>query len=297
MTTQHPVVCFGEILWDVLPSGIEPGGAPMNVAYHLRKLNIASALITRVGTDDYGKALAALLTQQNIGTEYLQIDIHHPTGLVYAQPNERGDMQYDIVYPSAWDFIEYSEGYIPLLQQAEYLVYGSLITRNETSKNTLLQLMPLAKKRVLDINLRPPHFTKEVVEQLFEKVDMLKLNADELQLISSWYGSANNIYDDIKLLQDKFHIPIIVVTRGSEGAILNDNGNIYEHNGYQVIVGDTVGSGDAFLAGLLYQYLQQAPPDEALDFACATGALIAAHHGACPQYELSEIVELLHSKQ
>ena len=134
MTTQHPVVCFGEILWDILPSGTKPGGAPMNVAYHLRQLNIASALITRVGTDDYGKNLAALLTQQQIGTEYLQIDIHHPTGVVYAQPNERGDMVYDIVYPSAWDYIEYSEGYIPLLQRAEYLVYGSLSTRNDISK-------------------------------------------------------------------------------------------------------------------------------------------------------------------
>lgn len=287
------VVCFGEILWDVLPSGTKPGGAPMNVAYHLRKMGVHPAMITRIGTDDYGKELAALLTQQDIGTEYLQVDIHHPTGVVYAKPNEKGDMTYDIVFPAAWDFIELSEGHPPLLQEAEYLVYGSLSTRNDVSRNTLEQLLPLAKKRVLDINLRPPHFNQLLVEQMLANVDILKLNEEELHLIAGWFGKVNSLQDEVKLLQNHFHLPIIVVTRGGEGALLNDNGSFYEHAGYKVTVGDTVGSGDAFLAGLLYQFLQGSPPQKALEFACGIGALIASYKGACPDYQLTEINQLM----
>ena len=36
--TARPIICFGEILWDSLPRGLFPGGAPMNVAYHLKQL-------------------------------------------------------------------------------------------------------------------------------------------------------------------------------------------------------------------------------------------------------------------
>ena len=292
---SRPIVCFGETLWDILPSGPKPGGAPMNVAYHLQKLGTHPALISRIGTDEYGKSLAVLLPQQHIGTEYLQVDIHHPTGVVYAEADEKGDMQYDIVYPAAWDFIEYSDGHMALLQQAEYLVYGSLSSRNTVSRQTLQQLMPLAKKRVLDINLRPPHFDPPMVEQLVNGVDILKLNESELQLIAGWYGKTDTLKEATVLLQDRFSIPVIVVTCGAEGALLNDNGHIYEHKGYTVTVGDTVGSGDAFLAGLLYQFLQNAPPEKALAFACGIGALIASYTGACPNYHLAEIDDILAS--
>ncbi|MBD0352658.1 MAG: carbohydrate kinase, partial [Flavisolibacter sp.] len=62
----YQVVCYGEILWDVLPSGELPGGAPMNVAYHLNKLGLMSALITRIGKDERGEKLKALLNQHSI---------------------------------------------------------------------------------------------------------------------------------------------------------------------------------------------------------------------------------------
>ena len=58
---NKPIICFGEILWDILPEREVPGGAPMNVAYHLNQLGHATALFTRVGIDDRGKALLKIL--------------------------------------------------------------------------------------------------------------------------------------------------------------------------------------------------------------------------------------------
>src|SRR6476660_5584053 len=105
MKQKPEVVCFGEVLWDVLPSGALPGGAPMNVAYHLRKLNHPVSLITAIGSDNYGTALVDLLSQWGIGAEHCYGNTYQPTGIVYAQPKSPYEMVYDIVYPSAWDFI------------------------------------------------------------------------------------------------------------------------------------------------------------------------------------------------
>ncbi len=292
-TAGKQVVCFGEILWDILPAGELPGGAPMNVAYHLHKLNRSPSLITSVGSDQYGSALMELLSQWGICRDYVSINKNKPTGIVYAQPNGPHEMIYDIVYPSAWDFIFWDDRYTSLVQDADYLVFGSLACRNYTSANTLFKLLESAKTKVLDINLRPPHFSTRVVEQLLHKTDILKLNLAELELITCWSSTSLIVADRMQVLQDRFRIKTVVVTMGSEGAALCMDGIFYQHPGYKVQVADTVGSGDAFLAALLSKLIDRSPPQEILDYACAMGALIASYSGACPDYSIQEITALI----
>lgn len=74
------VACFGEILWDVLPDGKKPGGAPMNVAYHLNRLGIESHMISRVGDDRLGEELKEFLQKMGLTIDYIQLDdLHKPT--------------------------------------------------------------------------------------------------------------------------------------------------------------------------------------------------------------------------
>ena len=287
--TGNKLVCYGEILWDVLPSGELPGGAPMNVAYHLHKLNQAVSLITAIGNDFHGTALVNLLEKWGIGTEHCHIDHYHPTGIVYAHPKGPHEMIYDIVYPSAWDFIIWNDNYTPVMQETDYLVFGSLACRNYTSANTLFKLLETARNKVLDINIRPPHFSAKTVEQLLHKTNILKLNLAELDLIAGWYSPLQIVTDKIQLIKDRFSIDTIVVTLGDKGALLCMDGNFYEHPGYKVQVADTVGSGDAFLAAFLSRLIAKAPPETILDFACAMGALIASYRGACPEYNIEEV--------
>jgi fructokinase len=290
--TRNKLVCYGEILWDVLPSGELPGGAPMNVAYHLKKLQQEVSLITAIGNDQHGTALVNLLSKWGIGAEHCQVDRYHPTGMVYAQPKGPHEMIYDIVFPSAWDFIFWNDTYAELMQETDYLVFGSLACRNHTSANTLFKLLETAKNKVLDINIRPPHFSPKTVDQLLHNTNILKLNEAELELIAGWYSSLQTVTDKIQLIQDRFLINTIVVTLGDKGALLCMDGNFYEHPGYKVQVADTVGSGDAFLAAFLSQMIHGAPPEKMLDFACALGALIASYPGACPDYDIHEIKTL-----
>ena len=290
---SHQVICFGEVLWDILPSGEVPGGAPMNVAYHLHKLHRNPAVITRIGRDDKGHEIETLFAGKGVCTDYFQVDDEHETGKVYARLVAENEMAYEIVQPVAWDFIEWNERYASLLAEARYFVFGSLAARSERSRATLMQLLEAAGQCVFDINLRAPHYSRNTVEDLLRRTSLLKLNESELGLLSEWYGLAGDDQERIQRLADRFRLSTAVVTLGGDGALLLADGRVYRHGGFRMKVQDTVGSGDAFLAGLLSQLMEDAAPEEALRFANGLGALIAGKRGACPDYDLSEVRQLL----
>ena len=93
------------MLWDILPSAAVPGGAPMNVTYHLHKLQKNPALITRIGDDEKGKELTEIFSSKGVCNDFFQLDQQHETGKVYANMNDHHEVVYDIVKPVAWDFI------------------------------------------------------------------------------------------------------------------------------------------------------------------------------------------------
>jgi fructokinase len=291
--TKPAVICFGESLWDVLPTGPLPGGAPMNVAYHLKKLGENPLLVTRVGLDAYGKDLIDLAASKGLRTDFFQIDPEHPTGLVYATSGAHQEMSYNIVYPSSWDFISWEENYSSLLGQADYLVFGSLTSRSEASRQTLYRFLEGGATKAMDINLRPPFYNRPHIEYLLQKANILKMNIHELELITGWFSRVRQHEDRVSLLQDRFNINTIIVTMGEEGAMLNHLGAYYYHPGITVQVADTIGSGDAFLAGFLHQLIQDADMQEGLHFSSALGALIATYPGACPEYTHADIELLL----
>ena len=294
-TKSPPVVCFGETLWDLLPDGKLPGGAPMNVAYHLTKLGKDPAIISRIGNDSLGKELMEVFELKWIDTRYFQFDNQYATGKVFATIKEDNEVQYDIVKPVAWDFIQWKDEYESLIAGAEYFVFGSLATRSKISKSTLYKCFESANTKVLDINMRPPYFNKKIVGELLRKADILKLNLAELHLITGWFNEYNSDEDRMKLLKEKFDIGTIIVTKGGAGAILNIDDAFYHHEGFTVTVADTVGSGDSFLAAILTKFLDHANPVDTLGFACGVGALVASYSGGCPDYSLEEIHELMNT--
>lgn len=287
--SPHPVVCFGETLWDILPGGKLPGGAPVNVAFHLQQLGKNPAVISRIGADELGMALLQVWEARRVNTQFFQQDKKNPTGKVYAEIKENNEVQYDIVKPAAWDYIRWKEEYAQLVGQASYFVFGSLATRSRQSKNTLFNCLEAANTKVLDINLRPPYFSKKAVEELLTRADILKLNLAELHLITGWFNHYANDEDRMRLLKEKFGLHIIIVTKGGDGAILNIGDAYYHHPGYVVEVADTVGSGDAFLAATISKLIDRAPPPEIIDFASRLGAYVASQEGGCPPYTLHAI--------
>jgi fructokinase len=194
----------------------------------------------------------------------------------------------------AWDFIEFVPEMERVISTADYFVFGSLASRDEITRKTLLKNLEFAKIKVLDINLRTPHFNKEIIEELIRKADILKLNLSELNLISEWIGNQfKNDEERINSVSKKYNIKTIIATKGGDGAMLFVNKKFYYHPGYKVKVADTIGSGDSFLAAIVSKFIDGVPPEKALDFASALGAFVASKSGACPDYEIKDVIQLM----
>jgi fructokinase len=290
MALKPHVVCFGEILWDILPADVKPGGAPMNVAYHLSRLGISPALISRVGNDEKGSALLRLLESWDLPTHFCQVDYEHATSEVHTQMTANHDVFYNILAPVAWDFIGFRPEFEELMHKSDALVFGTLASRNMVSRETLLRLIEMSKFNIFDVNLRDPHYTVELTEQLLYKTNLLKLNASEMQTLSGWFCKpSGSLNDCAMMLQEKFSIGEILLTRSSLGASYFTPSIQYDFSNYRVEVADTVGSGDAFLAGFVAKRIQHESIDTAITYAGALGALVTMHPGACPQYTLDDL--------
>ncbi len=283
------IVCFGEVLWDIFPEGSRAGGAPFNVAYHVHKMGIDVKMLSRVGNDKLGKKLTGQISDWGITTDYIQIDHEHPTSTVLAKIDEHNEASYEIINHVAWDYIEYLPEHRELVAEADAFVFGSLSARNETTKNTLLQLLEVAKLKIFDVNFRPPFVDVELIKTLLYKSDIVKMNKAELRHILELTGHEyTNEEQSIEFLQQHFGIGEVVLTKGSKGARYFTGKENYSFNAVPITIADTVGSGDSFLSGFISKRIPEETPEEIMTQATALGAWITSKSGACPDYELSD---------
>jgi fructokinase len=287
-------VSFGEILFDVFLEHKKIGGAPLNVASRLNSLGGDVAMISAVGKDVNGEQIVGYLNDLGINTDAIQVKENYPTGLVNVILNEKGNASYDINYPAAWDKIETSKENIAIVENADFLVYGSLSSRDSVSKDTLKQLLDVAKYKIFDVNLRVPHYTKKNILELLHEADFIKFNDDELnEICEDLNSNIKSLEQNIKFIAKETNTNTVCVTLGSHGAVLYSNDTFYYNCGFKVNVVDTVGSGDSFLASLIIKLLSGDNPQYALNYACAIGAIVAQNEGANPVISQSEIDEFL----
>jgi fructokinase len=288
------IVCFGEVLFDVFPSHRKIGGAPLNVGLRMASLGIDTQIISRIGQDEIGKELLDFVTQNGVTTDSIQVDKSFATGEVLVKLDEKGSASYTINYPVAWDKIEATPEAQNAVANADALVFGSLVCRDNTSYQSLLTLLNSAKYKIFDVNLRAPFYTKELLSDLMNKADFIKFNDDELYEISAFLGSPfHSLEQNIQFIAETTKTQHICVTKGSHGAVLFYNNRLFYNSGYKITVADTVGAGDSFLAGLLTKLLTGVAPQEAINFACALGALVAQEEGANPIISTEAIAKFM----
>lgn len=291
---KDTIICFGEVLFDLFPSGKKPGGAPMNVAIHLRNLEMNSAMVTAVGDDVHGKELISFLEERKVKSHLIQ-EAEYPTGTVEVQLDARGIPSYRIVEHVAWDHID--DAFLSEeIEDTAFIVHGSLACRSETSRESLLKLLNASRAKVVfDLNLREPYYDQQLIEKLIRSADILKLNELELGILAEWNGWKSTSDKDrlLELLANYPQLELVLVTQGGEGAMVWQNGNIVHAKSLKVEVVDTVGCGDAFLGAFLAEYHRNDDVKAALSFAMATGAFVATHHGANPKYSREDILHFI----
>lgn len=292
--SKNEILCIGEVLWDRLPSGAKPGGAPMNVALHLNAIGLNAAIASSVGNDDAGQELIDFLQKSGVKTDLIQVDDTLPTSEVLVHLDASNNASYEICEPVAWDNIQLTGKLAKKAQNSGLIIYGSLASRNKTSRETLLHLLDNDAVKLIDVNLRKPYDKQDVLELLLQKTDIVKLNDDELVVFAGWHGvKSTNEKELVDWFVKQFGVEMLIVTRGEKGAIMYYKHEFFEHPGFKVNAVDTVGAGDAFLAGLVASFLQKKTPSEAIAFACATGAFVASKAGATPKYDMNEINRIM----
>ena len=285
---------FGEILWDCLPSGRHAGGAPFNVAGHIAQLGVSVSLLSSVGQDALGDEILGLAEQKGVNVEFVdRARIGLPTGTAIATVDALGNATYDLVRPVAWDEIIVSAEALASVAQAGAFVFGSLASRSPYNLEQLDHLLEVkGPLKFFDVNLRPPFADPKRIVELAARADVLKLNHDEVGQMASWIrtgeatpnppGNPEAVAAACAILSEATNTARICVTMGAEGAALWDRGNLVTAVAPQVVVKDTVGAGDAFMAGLIVGLTRGANTQTVLETACRLGAIVASHDGATP---------------
>jgi fructokinase len=289
------VSCFGEILWDNFPSYRRIGGAPLNVALRMHSLGASVHMISRLGQDADGEEILKYLKHQGLSSDLIQIDTTHKTGTVDVHLDATRTATYTINKPAAWDAIEMTPEMKKAVSSSDALIYGSLATRSQRSEYTLKALLKEARFKIFDMNLRPPHYDMDRMEDLLQQADLVKLNDEELDELAGYLKLKGTTITQ-KMMDLAAWMPsevTICVTKGADGAQLLFKGEMYTNSGYRVEVADTVGAGDSFLATLCYHLLIHTAPQKALDKACAMGSLVAGKEGAIPVVTPSEIESII----
>ncbi len=285
---------FGEILWDCLPSGRHAGGAPFNVTAHLAQLGVSAALLSCIGRDLLGDEILKVAQDKGVDTKFVtRARIGLPTGTVLVTLDANANATYELVQPAAWDEIKVPTEALAAVASARALIYGSLAGRSPYNLEQLERLLAIeGPMRFFDVNLRPPFADPHLVMQLAKRADILKLNDGEVGRLASWLqtgeGTANTprtpeaIAAACAIVAEATNTSRICVTLAEEGAALWDRGTLVTAPAPHVVVKDTVGAGDAFMAGLMVGLTRGTDTRKVLEDACRLGAFVASHDGATP---------------
>lgn len=291
---SRPILCFGEVLWDVLPHGKFLGGAPLNVAYHLGRLGHDAKLISSVGRDELGDEARAQVKAAGLDDALIAQHPSLPTGSVTATLDAKGQASYEIHHPVAWDEIAVhpkTSG----VKSAAAIVFGSLALRGTANRDRLTEWLALNPRvKLCDLNLRPPFDDVRSLDSWVRGCTVLKVNEDEARKLSPESLGDAGTEKHAAHLAGHYACENVCVTLGEKGALLWRKGDVFRAESPRVTVRDTIGAGDAFTAALLDGVLRsdgdgQTDWAKLLRRACALGAFVAGKDGAQPKYAASEV--------
>ena len=229
MKEPHLILGIGELLWDILPDEPRLGGAPANFAVMAGRLGNHAAILSRIGRDDLGRQAIDALNPMPVDTSCLEVDPMHETGRVTVAFAD-GEPRYTIHEPAAWDFMELSDEWVRLAERADAICFGSLAQRNLESRRTIQTLAAQTSAaciRVFDVNLRPPFFSGEVIQESLELATVLKMNEEELPQVAGLLGlpaderpeSERLRLGAARLLEEFPSLETVALTRGSRGSL------------------------------------------------------------------------------
>jgi fructokinase len=294
-----PIICLGEILIDLIaPPGetlstaasfaIREGGAPLNAAVALARLDVPVRFAGAVGDDPFGSRLRDVVVRAGIDDRALRTVSGETTSIAYAWRDERGDGQFHLVRLADRLLDAEDVGRADVGSAAAILV-GSVALAASPSREAILSAVDEASRAnvpvVFDVNVRPTLWAHaadvmRACEPVLQATTVLKLSLDDA--IHLW--GATTAADVLEYVRH-YSPNVAVVTDGSRGVYRLDpeSGAIDHFPVFPVEAIDPTGAGDAFTAALMSRLSTNGwnmPSDDDLRFAMAAGALATTRQGA-----------------
>lgn len=278
------VVGLGEALWDMLPDGKQVGGAPANFAYHASQFGCDGVAVSALGNDSLGDEIVEYFDSR--GLRYLLQRTAFPTGTVQVTLDAAGIPQYEICENVAWDNIEYTDELDELASKADCVCFGSLAQRGAVSYDTItrfLDRMPADSLKVFDINLRQHFYTSEVLDASMNRCNILKINDEELEVITPMFGLSGSVEHRCRALMEKYGLRCLILTCGTDGSYVFTADEVSFLETPRVKVADTVGAGDSFTGAFCGSLLAGASVRDAHRRAVDVAAFVCSQSGAMPR--------------
>lgn len=316
MEKKYDVIALGELLIDFTMNGQSeqgnnmfeacPGGAPCNVLALLNKMGKKTAFLGKVGRDQFGTLLRDTITEAGIDASHLMIDDKVNTTLAFVHTFPDGDREFSFYRnPGADMMLTENEVDSAFIAQTKIFHFGTLSMTHDGVRAATKKAVQAAKDAgclvSFDPNLRPPLWSsldlaKEQMEYGFGVCDILKISDNEIQFVSG-----KEDYDEgISYLQEKYHIPMILLTMGKDGSRAYYKGMRVERPGFSVKAIETTGAGDTFCGSSLnyvvehgFEDLTEEQLGELLTFANAAAAIVTTKKGAIRSMPEREEVEAL----
>ncbi len=283
----YTIVGLGEILWDMLPSGKQLGGAPANFAYHAQALGAKGVVVSCIGDDDLGREILSQLGGLGLDCRYIAVDKAHRTGTVTVKLDANGVPDFTIHENVAWDFMPLDAGLLELAAHADAVCFGSLCQRSDVSRDTVRRFLEKTKPeclRIFDINIRQSYYSKDIVNTMLETSNVLKLNDDELPLVAELLDIKGAESEILAELVARYELRLVVLTKGAEGSRLYGPDGDSESKGVPPEkIADTVGAGDAFTAAVAVGLLRGRGLDEINAHANRVASFVCSQDGATPK--------------
>ena len=284
---KNLIIGLGEALWDMLPEGKKLGGAPANFAYHAGQFGLDTVAISALGEDKLADETIEALEQN--GLKYLMPRVPYATGTVQVTLTGEGIPTYEIKENVAWDNIPFNDEIKAAAKNCRAVCFGSLAQRNIVSRETIqkfLDATPADCIKICDINLRQQFFSKEILEESFKRCNILKINDEELVVVTRMFGYQD--LDDAKICEKmvkEYNLQMLVLTCGTNGShVFTADGKHSFQPTPKVEVADTVGAGDSFTGSFCAAILNGKPVEEAHRIAVEVSAYVCTQNGAMPKY-------------
>ena len=256
------------------------GGCAANAAVDLAKMDVHTAIVGRVGGDAFGQIVTAFLQTARVSTEHVLVSPTAATSQTLIVNVQGEDRRFIHTFGAN---AEFSAGDIPLalLGSCKILYVGGYLLMPGLKEEDLIPVFAMARakgvKTVVDVAIPKPGDYRQRLEKLLPHVDVFLPNNHEGELLT---GEK----DPLRQAEALHHLgaKTVVVTMGSAGSILVQDGLRFRAGVYRVAFVDGSGGGDAFDAGFIYGLLHQLSPEDCLRVASALGASCVRAVGTTP---------------